>query len=345
MPLVPNLLETAIFVTFNQAPGPLLDLWGGPAFRVVLASVRLGIFPALSRQPQTPEALAQALGLDGRGVKILLETLATLRLVKAQGARYANSAMAQKWLTPAGEADLSPYFRYWGAITEEFWPRLDEALRTGQPPVNLYAWLETQPEVSRDFQEGMVAINRYAAADVIKAIELPETASRLLDVGGGHGTYSMALCRKYPRLAAVVFDSPQALASAAVEIDAAGMEAQMSMHAGDFLVDDLGHGYDAALLFNILHGQDAAANLALLQRVRATLKPGGTVVVLDQAAHVSPLPLGTAITQLLSMSYYLLLGGQVYEEATVTEWLHRAGFAEVKRKAIPKASSALYFGA
>ena len=113
MPLVPNLIENSLFVTFNQAPGPLLDLWGGPAFRVVLASVRLGIFPALGSRAQTAEELAQTLGLDGRGVKILLETLATLHLVKAKDGRYANTTMAQKWLTPAGEADFSAYFRYW----------------------------------------------------------------------------------------------------------------------------------------------------------------------------------------------------------------------------------------
>ncbi len=42
MPLVPNLLESLLFLTFNQAPGPILDLWSGPASRMVLAAAGFG---------------------------------------------------------------------------------------------------------------------------------------------------------------------------------------------------------------------------------------------------------------------------------------------------------------
>jgi hypothetical protein len=60
----------------------------------------------------------------------------------------------------------------------------------------VYQWLEEQPEVSRYFQEGMVAITRWIKADVVKQLTLPDKAQRLLDIGGGHALYSIALCQK-----------------------------------------------------------------------------------------------------------------------------------------------------
>ena len=55
---------------------------------------------------------------------------------------------------------------------EHFMPRLEESLRTGQPPVNLYTWIEDQPETSRFFQEGMIAITRYVKDDVVNRVDL-----------------------------------------------------------------------------------------------------------------------------------------------------------------------------
>jgi len=44
---------------------------------------------------------------------------------------------------------------------------------------------------------------------------------------------------------------------------------------------DLGGPYDGALVFGILHHLPGERALALLSRVRAAMKPGGTLAVLD----------------------------------------------------------------
>jgi hypothetical protein len=143
--------------------------------------------------------------------------------------------MTQKWLLDSGAINISAYFLFWGVVAEQFMPMLEQSIRAGQPRLNLYEWIEDQPEVSRYFQEGMIAITRYIKDDVLKVLTLPQNARRLLDIGGGHAMYSIALCRKYPQLTAVVFDGPQALTVGRESISQENIANQVTVQAGNFL--------------------------------------------------------------------------------------------------------------
>lgn len=60
----------------------------------------------------------------------------------------------------------------------------------------------------------MVALATYALPEVVERVKLDAKAKGLLDVGGGHGLYSIGYCERYPALHATIFDSPCALISA-----------------------------------------------------------------------------------------------------------------------------------
>jgi hypothetical protein len=341
MPLVPNVVERSMFLTFNQAPGVSLDLWAGPAFRIILAAIRLHVFETLSASPLTADELAQQLQADKRGMRILLQTLETLGYVHEQSDRYANSAMTRKWLLDEGDINFSAYFRFWGAVLEKLWPRLEETFRTGQPPVHMYDWIEHEPETSRDFQEGMIAIAKYMGGNIARALALAPGTRRLLDIGGGHATYSIALCKAYPELSAVVFDSPQALATGRRSIAAENMGQRVSVQEGNFMTEDLGQGYDVALVFNIIHGFLPDQNIALFHKVAHALNPGGLIVVFEQLPDSAPLPLLKTVAHILSASYFHVLGGQIYPYEDIAGWLQSTGFGNVGRKNLLRGGSTL----
>ena len=341
MPLVPNIIERTLFLTLNQGPGVTLDLWAGPTFRIVLAAIRLNVFETLNTADATAVELATRLATDPRGTRILLDTLVTLGYVQQQNGRYGNTAMTRKWLTNDGDINFSSYYRFWGAVLEELWPRLEESFQTGQPPINLYEWIEDQPEVSRHFQEGMIAIAKYIGGDVVSALKLPSGATRLLDIGGGHAMYSIALCRAHPALSAVVFDSPQALTTGHDNITAENMNGQITMQEGSFLIDDLGQNYDMALLMNIIHGLSPEQNIALFQKTANALNRGGMIVIGEQLPDSAPLPLTKTVAHILSASYFHLLGGQIYTYDEISDWLRTVGFSQVARKNLLRAGSTL----
>ena len=101
MPIVPNFLERLLFLKLNHGPGPMLDLFGGIAFRAVAAGVNLGVFDALKDGPLSSGELARKIEVDQRGAAILLEALEALGYLRNKGGRYANTAMTTKWPVPS----------------------------------------------------------------------------------------------------------------------------------------------------------------------------------------------------------------------------------------------------
>lgn len=330
MPIPTSFVEQMIFSTLNLGPAPILDIWGAAAFRIVLAAVRLGVFEALAAAPLPATALAQRLQIDPKGTVLLLNALESLGYVRRQEATYANTPMTAKWLLRRS-GNFGPGFEFWGTNLFKLWDSLEDSLRSGRPALNLYNWIEDQPEVSRAFQEWMIALAGFTSSEVLRLVRLPAGAQRLLDVGGGHAAYSIAFCRRYPALAATVLDRPQALNTARANITSAGLLDRITLQAGDFLAGELGDGYDVALLFNIVHGFSDEQNRALVNRASRALRPRGLLVLAEQLAGGPPGGAAHAVRQILGLSYYHLLQGQLYGFETVADWMRSSGLFSVRR--------------
>jgi len=337
MPILLNFLEKNVFFNLNLGPGPVMDIWGGVGFRIVLAAIRLGVFEALADGPLAADALARKIEADPRGTALLLSALEALGYVRQQDGMFANTAMTTKWMLRRS-ANFGPGFEFWANNLFALMGNLEDSLRTGRPPLNLYSWIEDQPEASRAFQEWMIAIAGFAA-DVIVGLtarHMPPGARRLLDIGGGHARYAIAFCRRYPDLAATVFDSPRALEVARTGIAAANMADRITAQEGNFLTDSLDEGYDVALMFNINHGFSAEQNQALLRNTARALRPGGRLIIAEQLAGRAPLPTANATNAILGLTYFHLLGGRLWAYEDMAGWLTTAGFSSLRRINSPR---------
>ncbi len=334
MPLRANLLEQMLFFGTNLGPKPVIDIWSALALPVVQAALETGVFAALHEQPATTEELASRIGIDSRGASMLLPVLESLDYVTVRDGRYHLSAVTRKWLMDGGAINFAAGFAFWSAVIPRLWHNLEESLRSGSPPVNLYAWIENEPEVSQHFQAWMVALATYVLPEIIQRVKISPDARQLLDVGGGHGLYAIGYCRRYPALQATVFDSPRALLAAQANIDQQGMATRIATHAGNFMVDTLPHSFDVLLLFNIIHGLDMAQNGVLVKKAAAALRPGGEMIIVEQLIGGGKGPLSTGINRLLGLNYFHLLGGQSYSLAHVENWLTDAECVVVKRIAL-----------
>ncbi|MCT2582856.1 SAM-dependent methyltransferase [Actinophytocola gossypii] len=314
--------EEAAAYASGEAPGSFVDMLGTAAYRCAAAAQRLGVFGALADGPLTAPALAAAIGADQRGVGLLADALVEFGYLDHTGDGYASTPVAAKWL--AGSAGYAVVELFWQRVLFELWDGLEESVRTGKPAVDFYAWLAERPETSRHFQTMLDAHATHLAAEVGDL--LPVSDGSVLDLGGGHGRYSIALCQRHPGLTATVVDFPGALGTAAVE--AAGLTDRVTMRAGDYTREPLGTGHDLVLLFNVLHGHTEANNRALLARVAEALRPGGTVAILENSTDVPPEEgrAGVAFLHTFSLNLFHGQGGQVYPAARIGGWLTDAGF-------------------
>ncbi len=331
MPIMPSLMERLILLKLNRGPGPLLDFLGAQAFRSLCIAVKMGIFEALDSGPSTAAEVARRVRADERGVALLLNALAALGYVEAEDGCFSNAPMTTKWLLRGSPTSLAGGIPFFEGMVFDRWGHLEESIRRGKPVVYGSEWLERHPGSYRLYEEGMVAGARITADEVVARVKLPPTARRLLDVGGGHGFYSIKFCHRYPGLSATVLDLPQALEVARETIAAEGMGSRVTVGEGDFWVDDLGAGYDVALLFNIIHAYLPDKNIELFGRVSHALNPKGLIVILEQMTGKVAGPTARALAALQALNFFNDLEGQTYAFDEVAAWLTKVGFSDPKR--------------
>lgn len=111
------------------------------------------------------------------------------------------------------------------------------------------------------------------------------------------------------------------------------------MPPGAFDVD-WGKDYDLVLLPNFLHHFDAATCTALLEKVRASLAPNGSVIAVEFVAseHGVSAPFGA------NFSFIMLATtptGRAYTETDLNGMAHAAGFGGVSISAIPRSPASI----
>ena len=194
----------------------------------------------------------------------------------------------------------------------------------------MYEWLDERPELWPVAQDAFEMTAEMIGDNIVDAVELPEDGA-VLDVGGGHALYSIAFCDRYPSLSATIFDDSAVLEIARKNTAAAGLTDQISFQYGDYGIDELGEGYDVALIFNVVHGTDSETNRTLFPKVSDAVSPGGKVVILDQFGDESRLSIANTGTRFLDLTYLVSLGGRTYATEIVCKWLSAAGFRLTER--------------
>ena len=331
MPILPNFIERLVLLTFNQGPGLMLDFLGAQAFRVVGVGVRLGVFEALSGGSLTAAEAARHVQASERGITLLLDALESLGYVREKGGRYVNTAMTVKWLLRSSPTSMAGGVPFFESMVFDRWEHLDESIRRGKPAEYGSEWLERHPGSYRVYEDGMIAIARMAADEVIAKVKLPPSARRLIDIGGGHGLYSIKFCRQYPALSATIFDLPLAIEVARETIAAEDMGGRVTAQAGDIWRDDLGAGCDVALLFNLIHAYLPEKNIELLSKVASALNPGGEIVIMEQIAGQAFGSTAKVLARLQALNYFNDLEAQTYRFEDIAGWLAQAGFVNLHR--------------
>ncbi|MHB1468279.1 MAG: methyltransferase [Solirubrobacteraceae bacterium] len=314
-------------LALNLAPLPAgYALYGMTAGRVVGVAQRLGVFAQLLHGPRSADQLAQRLELQPAGARLLCECLDGLDLLQRDGERFALSRSARKWLDPASDTYVGTWIEhsvsYW-----EWYGSLERIVRDGGS-FEIHAGHEGDSDYWRVYITGQYELARLSAAEVARRVKLPVGARSLLDVAGGHGWFAAALCQRHSALQATVLDLPDSCAVGREIVAEAGLSHRVRHVAGDMFVADLRGPHDAALLFDIVHHLDGEQLSTLLRRVRAALRPGATLAVLDLFRGRRPRQSASAAT--LGMLFLLTSGGDLPDPAELDARLRDAGFSAAR---------------
>lgn len=311
-------------VGLRLVPRPAVEAWGGVALSgVLVAAIRLGVPAALIERPATARDLATRLALDPGVTKMLLDCLVSTGYARLRGGHYRPTRGTRRWLDPTAPTSVAAFIVSTGDYGD-WWARLPEVARTGE--VTPQHATPAEDDYWRRYITGQRDLARLSADEV--AARLPG-AARVLDIGGGHGWYSVALARRQPGLTATVIDLPGSARIGRDIVAAAGLADRITYSEGDAARADLGHGYDLILCFNLVHHLTEAAITDLFGRAARALAPGGRIAVLDGFAEPTARP--NPSTAFLDLFMYLSSGTHVYRPSQLHRWLDQAGFAPPRR--------------
>ncbi|MBF0514342.1 MAG: SAM-dependent methyltransferase [Desulfovibrionaceae bacterium] len=305
-------------------PGPLLALAGGYwESHALHAGVVLDVFGPLAAGPLDACALAEKTGCDVRALDMLLVALTSLKLLAKSGGAYRLSESAREFLVKDSPRYVGNMIRHHHHLAA-LWSRLDEAVAAGAPVRSSMPASERE-----DFLLGMFNVAMGIAPNLAPRMPL-SGRERLLDVGGGPGTYAVQFCLAHPKLRATIFDLPGSRPIAEAIAERFGVSGRVDFAAGDYLENDLPGGYDAAWLSQILHAESPERCLTILRKAAGALTPGGALFVheflLDDAMDGPLFPALFSLNMLLQTR-----GGQSYSDGQVRSMLAEAGLTDIRR--------------
>jgi SAM-dependent methyltransferase len=180
------------------------------------------------------------------------------------------------------------------------------------------------------YQRGMRSGIEMLAHWIARHLPLPRTARQILDIGGAHGYFSVAICRRHPQLRAAVLELPEALKHAAPLLAQEEMGERVVHVAGNALTEDLGTEiYDLVFMAAVVHHFDATTNKQLMLRIARALRPGGIVAIWEPVRQ-DPTGRIRQIGGLLDLFFGFFSEAGTWSRAEVAGWFREAGLAAQK---------------
>ena len=307
---------------------PYFDSFTGlVAARALTTATVLGVFNALADEPAAPGELAERLGLDPLGTETLLTALLTLGYVES-GAdeRLRNSAVSRRLLVSSSPESIATFVGAQADLHWEVLDRLPEAVRDGWA-YSMHEERHAEKERWAAYIRGLFEISRpeHEANAALVPVESPR---RLVDVAGGHGGFSMAMCRRHPELEATVLDLPPSAAVGREIVEQEGFADRIAFREGDVFEVGLGEDLDVVSVFNLIHHLPEERDRELCRMARSALRRGGCLIIGDSAR---PEP-GEGVSEhgaISSLLFYAWSHSRNFKPSEIRGWMEAAGFDRV----------------
>ena len=313
-------------------PGSVVKvMWGFAMARTLVSAVELGICEALRDGPAPASALADRLDVNGEGLRTLLCALNGFGLLRRHKDVFSLKAEARRYLTDDKGTHLGAALQF-GVVLDARLKHLTRCIQTGERE-DFHAPL--QPHEWQAYLRGLGVLGRMTAKEVTRKVTLQgkggSPPTRLLDVAGGHGAFSVAFCRKHAQLTAEIIDLPSGAAVGQEMVAEAEMSERVIYRPGNLNDVCWGDDYEGVLLFNILHNLPEAQAEHAIRKAFKSVRSGGTLAILEgqHAGGDGDLSFQEGFGELL---FFVLSASKTWPEPTLRTWIQDAGFTRLKTK-------------
>jgi ubiquinone/menaquinone biosynthesis C-methylase UbiE len=303
---------------------------------IISAGVSNKVFDLLEDGAKTPEQIAEETGASARALRILMNALVGLDLLK-------KDRQGKYSLTPESAAFLlskkpGTHAGFFGTIAPQLisrWLRLSDIVREGRPAVAVN--LETEgTEFFSQLVENIIPMSYPPAQKLADHLKVAKTKTeiRVLDLAAGSGIWGIALAQKSPQVRVTAVDWAGMIPTTKRITQKFGVGDRFNYVEGDISGANFGSGYDIATLGHILHSEGEDRSRQLLAKTFRALKSGGTIAIAEWLVNddrTKPLhSLMFAVQMLVNTEK-----GDTFSFNEIKNWLEEAGFKKVRKVEAP----------
>ena len=201
------------------------------------------------------------------------------------------------------------------------WAHLEYSIRTGKVAfehvygTDIWTYFKQHPEHGQIFNLAMTNISENLNIPLTQSYDF-STFAKLVDIGGGHGSFLKTILTFHSGLRGVLFDLPSAIEHACQRIEPQFRD-RLQLVAGDFF-SAIPEGGDGYILKAVLHDWQDEDCIRILQRCRQVMKPASKLILIEPIIQ-SGSGRETTSNKLLDLLMLVSLDGR---ERTAEEFAH-----------------------
>jgi hypothetical protein len=321
-------------------PNPLTDPII-PAIRsaALVTAASTGLFAIIGEKRKSVEQVAQALDISPQAIRRLVDVLVACGYLNRVDDKYELTEVGLMTLVKGGSFELTNWLEF-SRIQLRAVGCLESALIENRS-IDLFELMTSEAE-KLTHQRAMAETAKPAADWIASNTPVPAGATTMLDVGGSHGVYSAAICRRNPPLESEVLELPSVVEMARAVSKEHATDRFVRFIEGDILTTTLSKSYDVVFLGNVLHHLPDKNAASVLAKIAANTSPNGTLAIWD-LAETEEEPDETAAC--FSLFFYLTSGAKCYSESEITRMLQTGGFSDIQTARPPGTSTHILYTA
>jgi SAM-dependent methyltransferase len=236
-------------------------------FYILKSSIDLKLYDHLKGYKSFKE-VSDMVNLKSILTYYILEILNKLGLVEKKDGLYKNSELSDLYLNSD-----SPYYKGKGfiLITEKInmWENLINTMKSNIKKKDNNHF----PLIIQVMGENTISGDLYDVVELISNLDEFKKAKKFLEIGGGHGFYTIALNHIKPDLEAFVFDLQNVIVETKKYIEK--YDSKVKTIVGDFYKDSFGENFD--IIFSSYN--PSGKNPDIAKKVYESLKMGGLFII------------------------------------------------------------------
>jgi hypothetical protein len=310
-----------------QPEAHLLQLAFGALFTQALnAAAKLRLADLLAEGPRSVAELAAATRTHERSLYRLMRSLASVGVfTEVEPKVFA--------LTPVGEklrAGVPGSMRNCAIFMGEewhwrAWGHLLHSVRTGETAwqhvhgIPIFEFFEANPDAAAVFNDTMTDMSTGVAPAIVEAYDF-SGFHVLADIAGGHGYLLAQILKANPTVSGILFDVASVIEGAGGMLEREGVAARVEKVAGDFF--ESVPAADGYVMKHIIHDWDDERAIKILKNIRAAMRPGAKVLVVEAVVPQGDAP---HYSKLLDLEMLTLPGGVERTADEYAESFRQAG--------------------